>query len=111
MSRIAPTEFESHAAKHQHEQHGNGRSHRQGKAVEAAWSPTVRNAEQNQWRAVGIALVTAFHRHRHRHHLGRLVLQRVQPIQVAHYDSQRRGNGRHPHGHQKHDARADWSGP
>ena len=56
---------------------------------------TVRNAKQNQGRAIGMALVAAFHGY----HLGRLVLQRVQAVQVAQHDLQRRHEGRHRHGH------------
>ena len=68
---------------------------------------TVRNAKQNQGRAIGMALVVAFHGH----HLGRLVLQRVQAVQVAQHDLHRRDEGRHRHGHREHDARAGWSVP
>ena len=69
--------------------------------VDAVFS-TVRNAKQNQGRAIGMDLVVAFHGH----HLGRLVLQRVQAVQVAQHDLQRRDEGRHRHGHREHDARA-----
>ena len=38
--------------------------------------------------------------------LGRLVLERVEAVQVAGDDLDRRDDGRHPHRHREHDARA-----
>ena len=59
-------------------------------------------AEQDQRRAVAVALEMAFHGH----DLDRLVLERVQPVLVARQDLQRRHHGDHAHGHGEHDARA-----
>ena len=62
----------------------------------------IGNAEQDQRCAVGMALEVAFHRH----HLDGLVLQRVEAVLVARENLDRRDNGRHPHRHGEHHARA-----
>ena len=62
----------------------------------------VGQAEQDQRRAVLVALVMAFHRH----DLHRLMLQRVEPVLVAGENLDRRHQRRHPHRHREHHARA-----
>ena len=61
----------------------------------------VGNAEQDQRRAFGMALVMPFHRH----DLGGLMLERVEAVQVADEDLHRRDQRRHPHRHREHLAR------
>ncbi len=62
----------------------------------------IGDAEQDQRRAVGMALEMAFHRH----HLDRLMLQRVEAVLVAGENLDRRHQRRHPHRHREHHARA-----
>ena len=61
----------------------------------------VRNAEQDKRRAVGMAVEVSFHRH----DLLRLVLQRIEAMEVARENLDRRDDGGHPHRHGKHLAR------
>ena len=65
----------------------------------AAW---FGQAEQDQRRAVLVALEMAFHRH----DLDRLMLQRVEAVLVAGEDLDRRHQRRHPHRHREHHAGA-----
>ena len=60
-----------------------------------------RAAEQDQRRAVRVALEMALHGH----DLGRLVLERVEAVLVAGEDLDRRDQRRHPHRHREHHAR------
>ena len=62
----------------------------------------VGKAEQDQRRAVRVALEMAFHRH----DLGGLVLQRVEAVRVAGEDLDRRDHRDHAHRHGEHHARA-----
>ena len=64
-------------------------------------SASFGNAEQDQRRAVGVALIVPFHRH----DLRGLVLERVEAVQVADEDLHRRDQRRHPHRHREHLAR------
>src|SRR3546814_1917655 len=52
----------------------------------------TRQSEQHQWRAVGAGIVIALHCQ----HLGRLVLERVEPLRVASEDLDRRNKCGHP---------------
>ncbi len=60
----------------------------------------VGDAEQDQRRAVGMALIMPFHGH----DLGRLMLQRVDAVLVADEDLDGCHDRDHPHRHGKHDA-------
>jgi hypothetical protein len=62
----------------------------------------VRNAEKSERSAVRVALVMPLHRH----HLGGLVLERVEAMEIADHDLHGRHEGGHPHRHRKHDADA-----
>src|SRR3546814_9051691 len=53
----------------------------------------TRQSEQHQWRAVGAGIVIALHCQ----HLGRPVLERVEPLRVASEDLDRRNKCGHPH--------------
>ena len=61
----------------------------------------IGQAEQDQRRAVLVALVMAFHRH----DLGGLMLQRVEAVLIAGENLDRRHQRGHPHRHRKHHPR------
>jgi len=58
----------------------------------------IGNAEQDQRRAFGVALIMPLHRH----HLGGLMFERVEPVHIARENLQGRDNRRHPHRHREH---------
>ena len=61
----------------------------------------IRQAEQQQRRAVRMTLVVTFHRH----HLDGLMLQGVEAVLIAGENLDRRDQRRHPHRHRKHHPR------
>ena len=61
----------------------------------------VRDAEQDERRAIRMALEVAFHRH----DLRRLMLECVEAVQVSDEDLHRRHQRGHPHCHGEHLAR------
>ena len=77
-------------------------SERPGCERPSARQRQMRQAEQDQRCAVRMALEVSLHRH----HLGRLVLQRIEPVQVARQDLQWRRHRHKPHRHRDHHARA-----
>ena len=62
----------------------------------------IGNAEQDQWCAIWMALEVPFHRH----HLNRLMLERVEAVLVSGEDLDRRHQRGHPHRHREHHAGA-----